>query len=230
MAGGVAAGGMLVGGRSGQSGAGPDRPRPRLADADGNAGQRHRAAGSVVRHDVIVPARRRATRRAARGRGRRRGGRPARHVLMGRRRIRQPVAPGLADRGRGRRAAARDGRTGRPVAAWRARSVPSGAGGPDGATLLGEGVGQPAFAAPSPRLVDSRGPRRLCRRGGRRELLLGGRGQRDGRESEALLRRSYVLATGCPAEKIDTCASSGSITPKTFCRVRRWTHEPQLSK
>ena len=36
----------------------------------------------------------------------------------------------------------------RPVAAWRARSVPSGADGPDGATLLGEGAGTPAFAAP----------------------------------------------------------------------------------
>ena len=36
--------------------------------------------------------------------------------------------------------------------------------------------------------------------------------------------------TGCPAEKIDTCDSSGSMTPKTFWSVSRWTHEPQLSK
>ena len=38
------------------------------------------------------------------------------------------------------------------------------------------------------------------------------------------------VGTGWPAEKIETCASSGSMTPMTFCRVRRWTHEPQLSK
>ena len=30
--------------------------------------------------------------------------------------------------------------------------------------------------------------------------------------------------------KIETWASSGSITPMTFWRVRRWTHDPQLSK
>jgi hypothetical protein len=34
------------------------------------------------------------------------------------------------------------------VASWRARSVPSTADGPDGAVVLGEGVGAPAFAAP----------------------------------------------------------------------------------
>jgi hypothetical protein len=34
------------------------------------------------------------------------------------------------------------------VASWRARSVPSTADGPDGAVVLGEGVGVPAFAAP----------------------------------------------------------------------------------
>jgi hypothetical protein len=38
------------------------------------------------------------------------------------------------------------------------------------------------------------------------------------------------VGTGSPAEKIETWASSGIITPMTFCRVRRWTHEPQLSK
>ena len=36
--------------------------------------------------------------------------------------------------------------------------------------------------------------------------------------------------TGSAAAKIETCASSGSITPNTFWRVRRWTHDPQLSK
>jgi hypothetical protein len=36
-----------------------------------------------------------------------------------------------------------------PVAAWRARSVPSGADGPEGATLLGEGAGTPTFTAPA---------------------------------------------------------------------------------
>jgi hypothetical protein len=50
------------------------------------------------------------------------------------------------------------------------------------------------------------------------------------RPLEALWCRVYVETTGWPAEKIDTCASSGSITPKTFCSVRRWTQDPQLSK
>jgi len=35
------------------------------------------------------------------------------------------------------------------VASWRARSVPSSADGPEGARLLGEGAGHPAFAAPA---------------------------------------------------------------------------------
>ena len=30
--------------------------------------------------------------------------------------------------------------------------------------------------------------------------------------------------------KIEIWASSGSITPRTFWSVRRWAHEPQLSK
>ena len=37
------------------------------------------------------------------------------------------------------------------------------------------------------------------------------------------------MAEACSA-KIATWASSGSITPRIFCRARRWTHEPQLSK
>ena len=36
------------------------------------------------------------------------------------------------------------------VASWRARLVPADADGPDGATLLGQGVGTPAFQAPGP--------------------------------------------------------------------------------
>jgi hypothetical protein len=35
------------------------------------------------------------------------------------------------------------------VASWRARSLPSSADGPDGARLLAEGAGHPAFAAPA---------------------------------------------------------------------------------
>lgn len=35
------------------------------------------------------------------------------------------------------------------VATWWARSVPSSADGPDGASLLGEGTGDPAFGAPA---------------------------------------------------------------------------------
>ena len=36
--------------------------------------------------------------------------------------------------------------------------------------------------------------------------------------------------TGSRTPKIETCASSGSITPKIFWRASRWTHESQLSK
>jgi hypothetical protein len=36
------------------------------------------------------------------------------------------------------------------VASWRARLVPADADDPDGATLLGQGVGDPAFQAPGP--------------------------------------------------------------------------------
>ena len=31
-------------------------------------------------------------------------------------------------------------------------------------------------------------------------------------------------------EKMETWASSGSMTPMIFCRASKWTHEPQLSK
>ena len=43
-------------------------------------------------------------------------------------------------------------------------------------------------------------------------------------------RQAVVTAGSGEAEKIETWASSGSITPRTFWRVRRWTHEDQLSK
>jgi len=36
------------------------------------------------------------------------------------------------------------------IRAWSARYVPANAAGPDGAAPLGEGTGQPAFAAPGP--------------------------------------------------------------------------------
>ena len=38
-----------------------------------------------------------------------------------------------------------------------------------------------------------------------------------------------VVGTGSAA-KMETWASSGNITPRTFWSVRRWTHEAQLSK
>ena len=41
---------------------------------------------------------------------------------------------------------------------------------------------------------------------------------------------AQARAPAAGALKIETCASSGSITPKIFCSVRRWTQEPQLSK
>ena len=43
-------------------------------------------------------------------------------------------------------------------------------------------------------------------------------------------RRDQAVGTGSGAAKIETWASSGSMTPKTFWRVRRWTHDPQVSK
>ena len=42
--------------------------------------------------------------------------------------------------------------------------------------------------------------------------------------------RAQARAGAAVALKIEVCASSGSITPKIFCSVRRWTQEPQLSK
>ena len=50
------------------------------------------------------------------------------------------------------------------------------------------------------------------------------------REIAARRRWASQAETGSAAAKIETWASSGSITPKTFWRVRRWTHDPQLSK
>ena len=61
-----------------------------------------------------------------------------------------------------------------------------------------------------------------CRGGGARLVPLTARV--GGRSGQAVGTASVV------AEKMETWASSGSITPMTFCRVRRWTHDPQLSK
>ena len=52
--------------------------------------------------------------------------------------------------------------------------------------------------------------------------------RRAGPSAPGPLRSQAV--TGSAAAKMETWASSGSITPKTFWRVRRWTHDPQLSK
>ena len=41
---------------------------------------------------------------------------------------------------------------------------------------------------------------------------------------------AQASAPAAVALKIEAWASSGSITPKIFCSVRRWTQEPQLSK
>ena len=65
------------------------------------------------------------------------------------------------------------------------------------------------------------GPRRGARRGGRLASL---RMWRPGRGARG------QAVTASAAAKIETCASSGSITPKTFWSARRWTHDPQLSK
>ena len=62
--------------------------------------------------------------------------------------------------------------------------------------------------------------RRRCRGAGR--LGAGTAGSRAG--------PGQARAPAADALKIETCASSGSITPKIFWSARRWTHEPQLSK
>ena len=122
-----------------------------------------------------------------------------------------------------------------PVASWRARMVSSDADGPDGARVLGEGAGDPSFQAPGAGSWTVECSSSSVRGDGRCQLLLASRGQTEWRRRGnarlgARRRHAYVEATGWPAEKIDTCASSGSITPKTFWSVRRWTQEPQLSK
>ena len=43
-------------------------------------------------------------------------------------------------------------------------------------------------------------------------------------------RGSAAQAGTGGADRIETCASSGSITPRIFWTVRMWTQEPQLSK
>ena len=51
-----------------------------------------------------------------------------------------------------------------------------------------------------------------------------------GSVSRRCRRPGQARAGAAVAPKIEVCASSGSITPKIFCSVRRWTQEPQLSK
>ena len=114
------------------------------------------------------------------------------------------------------------------IASWRARSVPASADGPDGRGVTRRRFGFPGIRRAGCGHVDDRGPRRVRRRTGRCELLLApGRHLAACRPGAA---RHASVATGCPAEKIETWASSGSITPKTFCSASVWAHDPQLSK
>jgi hypothetical protein len=50
----------------------------------------------------------------------------------------------------------------------------------------------------------------------------------EARRDAGLPGQAVVAAVGWA--KLETWASSGSITPKTFWSVRRWTQAPQLSK
>jgi hypothetical protein len=51
-----------------------------------------------------------------------------------------------------------------------------------------------------------------------------------GSEAGPAERRPGQAVTGCGALKIETWASSGSMTVMIFWSARRWTHDPQLSK
>ena len=74
------------------------------------------------------------------------------------------------------------------------------------------------------------------RHAGRPRRPVGLASRREAGDRRCQRGRGGLAALGVQAEtrseaaKIETCASSGSITPKTFWRVRRWTHDPQLSK
>ena len=117
------------------------------------------------------------------------------------------------------------------------------------------GTSRAASTAPgrwrsSPRARPERGASSSRRRSGRAGAAPGTGGSRSGREPPDMepaplaRRRAWTRGTApargrrrlrrcAPAAvalKIETCASSGSITPKIFCSARRWTHDPQLSK
>ncbi len=66
------------------------------------------------------------------------------------------------------------------------------------------------------------------RRPGQRDLVLAARRVLS-RFGNRPVQAVAVAGSG-EAEKIETWASSGSITPRTFWSVRRWTHEDQDSK
>ena len=108
--------------------------------------------------------------------------------------------------------------------------MPASADGPGGRHVTRRGRGPPTFAAPGAGawtvevhvvFGDGLGNASYFWR------LEVGRlgGARGGRP-----RGQASLATGWPAEKIETWASSGSITPKTFWRASVCAHDPQLSK
>ena len=119
-----------------------DRRPGRVRSADGPS-----ADGEPVRRDVAGADQRSAGGRPV-GRGRRPGRRSARHYTWGDGGSDSPWLPG----------APISVGTGEPLSltfdpgvaaeSWRARSVPSSAEGPDGASLIGEGAGTPTFTAP----------------------------------------------------------------------------------
>ena len=94
---------------------------------------------------------------------------------------------------------------------------------------LTDGVGPGARLRARPRLARGRchGREPAAGGGGGLVALIRVAGLAVGRPRPAGLRRSRRPRS---RTKIETWASSGSITPKTFWRVRRWTHDPQLSK
>ena len=187
-------------------------------------GGRHRrcrsAAGGDRRHDDRRadrrPERRPAPRRLGRWQAHRDDGRPGRpgrrprHGRLARRRR-------LVDSPRSRRRRLRDGDrasrstpTGQRLAvAWAAE---------DGSVTLAVHDGRSDWRRVAPAGRSTRRAARWspgCAEGRGAARTAGARGQ---------------AVTASAAAKIETWASSGSITPKTFWRVRRWTHDPQLSK
>ena len=81
---------------------------------------------------------------------------------------------------------------------------------------------RPGTGAWSVGVIDSRPTRNRRRSRGAGRARFGTAGSRAG--------PGQARAPAAVALKIETCASSGSITPKIFWSVRRWTQEPQLSK